>query len=179
MSRRLRDPETDALGLINTMLTETLYSRILGTARERGLVYDVNSGYGQSKLGSGWWFGAQIMPANAPALFDIIIKELKAVFAGKLEEEDITAAKQYSIGRYQRSGQTVGGTASGYSYRYFFDDAIDDYYKVPERIRAVSRNRIVQIMEAVFAEKIWGLGVLGKAGPEFAQQLHDQLSILW
>ncbi|HSX53534.1 MAG TPA: pitrilysin family protein [Patescibacteria group bacterium] len=179
VNRRLRDPETDALGLINTMLTETLYSRILGTARERGLVYDVNSGYGQSKLNSGWWFGAQIMPDNAPALFDIIIKELKAVFAGKLAEEDITAAKQYSIGRYQRSGQTVGGTASGYSYRYFFDDEIDDYYKVPERIRAVSRNRIVNVMEAVFAEKVWGLGVLGKAGEDFAQQLHDQLSVLW
>ena len=34
------------LSLVNTMLTETLYSRMFGTARERGLVYGMSSGYG-------------------------------------------------------------------------------------------------------------------------------------
>ena len=179
MSRKLRDPEADALGLINTMLTETLYSRILGTARERGLVYDMNSGYTQSKLSSGWWFGAQILPKNAEPLLDIVVKELRAVFRGKLTDVSITDAKQYSLGRYQRSGQTVGGTAAGYANRYFFDGEIDDYYKVPERIRAVSRSRIVNVVNAVFAEKIWGLGVLGNVGPKFAQKLQDQLKVLW
>ncbi|MGZ6005200.1 MAG: M16 family metallopeptidase [Candidatus Saccharimonadales bacterium] len=179
MDRRLRDPETDALGLVNTMLTETLYSRMFGTARERGLVYGMSSGFGYSKSSSGWWVGAQVMPKNAPALVDIIVKELQGVFKNKLKDQDIAAAKQYSLGRYQRSGQTVGGTANGYSYRYFFDDVIDDYYKVPERIKAVSRNRIVDVMQAVFAEDIWGLGVLGNVGPEFAQKMADQLKTLW
>jgi predicted Zn-dependent peptidase len=179
MNRALRDPEVDALSLVNTMLTETLYSRILGAAREKGLIYGMSSGFSQAKNNSGWWFGAQVMKKNAPALFDIVVREMKAVFAGKLEEEDIQAAKQYSLGRYQRSGQTVGGTAAGYSYRYFFDDVIDDYYKVPERIKAVSRNRIVNITNELFAEKIWGIGVLGNAGEDFAQELHDRVSSLW
>src|SRR5690606_29924950 len=52
MLRRMTEPETDALNLVNTMLTETLYSKILGTARERGLVYGMSSGYGQAKLSS-------------------------------------------------------------------------------------------------------------------------------
>ena len=179
MNRRLRDPEADALSLVNTMLTETLYSLILGTARDRGLVYDMSSGYSQAKDNSGWWVGAQVMPKNAPVLMDIIIKELRQVFKNKLSDEDIAAAKQYAIGRYQRSGQTVGGTSAGYAYRYFFDDIIDDYYKVPERIRAVSRLRVINVMEALFAEKIWGLGVLGNAGQPFANKLAQQLSVLW
>lgn len=179
MNRRLRDPEADALSLVNTMLTETLYSLILGTARDRGLVYDMSSGYSQAKDNSGWWVGAQVMPKNAPVLMDIIIKELRQVFKNKLSDEDIAAAKQYAIGRYQRSGQTVGGTSAGYAYRYFFDDEIDDYYKVPERIKAVSRIRIASIMEDLFAEKIWGLGVLGNAGQPFADKLAQQLSVLW
>ncbi|MBI1856667.1 insulinase family protein [Candidatus Saccharibacteria bacterium] len=179
MNRRMRDPEIDALGLINSMLTETLYSRILGTARERGLVYSMNSGLGQTKNVSNWWFGTQVLPANAPALFDIINKELKSVFAGKLNEEDITAAKQYALGRYQRSGQTVGGMASGYTYRYFFDEHIDDYYKVPERIRAISRNRIIEISKELFSENIWGLGCLGNAGEDVVNQLYDRIKPLW
>src|SRR5690606_15406472 len=70
--RRLSDPEADALGLLNTILTETLYSRIFGTARERGLVYNVSSGYAQTPANSNWWFGAQVMPRNAKALFEIM-----------------------------------------------------------------------------------------------------------
>ena len=72
MLRRMIETETDALNLVNTMLTETLYSKILGTARERGLVYGMSSGFGQTKLSSNWWFGAQVSQKNAAALFDIV-----------------------------------------------------------------------------------------------------------
>lgn len=179
MLRRLRDPELDALGLINTMLTETLYSRILGKAREKGLVYHVSSGISQTSSAANWWFGAQVMPQNAPALFDIIVNEIEAVFKGKLNEEDIQAAKQYSIGRYQRGGQTVGGTMAGYSYRYFFDEVIDDYYKVPARIKAITRDRILDVSRAMFSDKVWGIGFLGDTKTSLINELNDKLSRLW
>ena len=171
MHRRMEDPEADALSLINTMLTETLYSRILGTARERGLVYGMSSGFGQTKDSSNWWFGAQVMPKNAPALFEIIVKELHEVFDGNIADEDIAMAKQYSLGRFQRSGQTVSGTAAGYSGRYFFDDHIDDYYKIPERIEAVTKKSIVDITSGLFADRTWGMGCLGSSGDKFTTDL--------
>lgn len=177
--RRLSETELDALSLINMMLTETLYSKILGTARERGLVYGMSSGYGQTKDSSDWWFGAQVMPKNAPKLFDIMLHELQSVFEGKIALDDVVAAKQYALGRYQRSGQTVGGTASGYSGRYFFDGVIDDYYEVPKRIDAVSKDQIVDVSRSMFAEGIWGMGGLGSSGPEFIDKLQQQLSPLW
>ena len=161
------------------MLTETLYSRILGTAREKGLVYSMSSGIGQATNSSNWWFGAQVMPQNAPALFEIITHELSEVFRGKISPEDIDSAKQYALGRYQRSGQTVGGTASGYSWRYFFDGEIDDYYKVPERIAAITKQGIVDVSLSLFEDNIWGLGVLGNASEEFARKLQDQAAVLW
>jgi predicted Zn-dependent peptidase len=111
MRRRLTDAELDALNLSNTMLTETLHSKILGTARERGLVYGMSSGVGQAKLNSNWWFGAQVSPKNAAALFEIIVTELEKIFSGELAKADIEAAQQYSLGRFQRGAQTVSGTA--------------------------------------------------------------------
>lgn len=176
---RLTDPEFDNLSLINTMLTETLYSRILGTARERGLVYSMSSGIGQTKTNANWWFGAQILPANATALFGIMTKELHDVFDGNISDEDIEAAKQYALGRYQRSGQTVGGTAAGYSYRYFMDDVVEDYYKVPERIAAITKDGIVSVSRAMFSDGIWGLGVLGNATNAFLSDLQKQVLPLW
>lgn len=179
MRRRMSDPESDALNLINTMLTETLYSRILGSARERGLVYSMSSGIGQNRDSSNWWFGAQIMPKNAEALFAIIVRELNAVFVGDIADEDIAAAKQYSLGRFQRSAQTVSGTSGGYSGRYFFDDVIEDYYQVPERIEAVTKQGIVDISRQLFADRIWGFGGLGSCGEDFVIGLQDNVKALW
>lgn len=179
MQRRMRDPEQDALNLVNNMLTATLYSRILGTAREKGLVYGISSGVNQTKLAANWWFGSQVMPQNAEALFEIIRRELQAVFEGRISDEDTQAAKQYALGRFQRSGQTVSGVAIGYANRYFFDDIIDDYYKMPERIKAVSRSRIVAITQSMFHDNIWGIGMLGSAGKDFAAERSDQLAPLW
>ncbi len=179
MPRRMSDPETDALNLVNTMLTETLYSKILGTARERGLVYGMSSGLSQTRDASNWWFGAQVSNKNAPALFKIVVDELHKVMLGGIAESEIEAAKQYSLGRFQRSAQTVGGTANGYTGRYFFDGIVEDYYRIPERIMAIDKTQIVRIAQQLFAEKIWGFGVLGDCGEPFAEELRTQLIPLW
>jgi predicted Zn-dependent peptidase len=179
MKRRLEDAETDALNLVNTMLTETLYSRILGTARERGLVYGMSSGLSQTRSASNWWFGAQVSDKNAQALLNIIVNEVTKVRGGDINDDELKATKQYALGRFQRSAQTVGGTAAGYAGRYFFDGIIDDYYRIPARIEAITRDRIIAVANAMFAEKIWGLGVLGNCGPDFAADLQKHLSPLW
>jgi predicted Zn-dependent peptidase len=176
---RLDDPATDALNLANTLLTETLYSKILGTAREHGLVYGMNSGLSQTRDASNWWFGAQVSDKNAPPLMRIITKELGKLLEGEISQDDIKATKQYSLGRFQRSAQTVGGTSAGYTGRYFFDGIIEDYYRVPERIRSVNKQHIIDVTRAMFAEKTWGLGVLGNCGEDFVGQLQHQLSPLW
>lgn len=176
---RLDEPEWDAGQLINTMLTETLYSRILGAARERGLVYSMSSGFNQLAQNVSWWFGAQVMPGNAEALFQIIIDELERVKMGDIEEADIEAAKQYMLGRYQRSGQTVAGTAAGYTNRYFFEDIVDDYYALPERIKAITKTRIVNTTKLMFEDDAWDLGILGSTGRPFVDERYQQLSALW
>lgn len=179
MHRRMRDTEVDALSLANILLTETLHSRIFGTARERGLVYGMSSHYGQAATNSNWWFGAQVMAKNVPALIDIMNKEIRGLREGQLEKADLEAAKQYALGRYQRSAQTVGGTAGGYAGRYFFDEVIEDYYKVPERIEAVTHDQLIEITNALYKENIGGFGVLGSCGEDFTKDLHAQLLPLW
>ncbi len=177
--RRLNDPETDALSLVNTMLTETLYSKILGTARERGLVYGMNSGLSHTRSASNWWFGAQVSDKNAVALLKITVDELYKVQAGEIPELEIDAAKQYALGRFQRSAQTVGGTAAGYAGRYFFDGVIEDYYRVPERIKAIDQQQIIDVSRAMFADNVWGFGVLGNCGEVFTHELETQIASLW
>ena len=177
--RRLDDPETDALNLMNTMLTETLYSSILGTARERGLVYGMSSGLSQTRDASNWWLGAQVSSKNAQALFRIIVDELTKVMNGDIADADIEATKLYALGRFQRSAQTVGGTAGGYSNRYFFDEIIENYFQIPERIKAVNKDQIIHAAQSVFSDQLWGFGVLGDCGMDFSEELRAQIAPLW
>jgi predicted Zn-dependent peptidase len=179
MRRRLTEDEQDALNLLNTILTETLHSKILGTARERGLVYGMSSGIGQAKLNSNWWFGAQVSPKNAAALFEIIVLELEKIFGSELDRADIEAAQQYSLGRFQRGAQTVSGTVSGYSGRYFFDEVVEDYYQVPKRIKAVTKEGIVDVARQLFKENLRGFGTLGNCGEDYAIGLQQHIEQLW
>ena len=178
---RFDDEDMDALELVNGMLTATLYSRILGEARERGLVYSMGSGIDIMKDVTGWWFSAQVISRNAPALFDIISREIGRVKAGDISPEDLEAAKQYWLGRHQRSAQTVAGTMAGYTGRYYFDEIVNDYDAIPERIKAVTASRIKDASQRMFSDKIGGLGVLGGASrsKELANQLCEQIQVLW
>ncbi len=178
---RFDDPEMDALELVNGMLTATLYSRILGEARERGLVYNMGSGVEVMRNATEWWFSAQVLARNAPALFEIIVRELKRVRAGDITDEDLNSAKQYWLGRHQRSGQTVAGVMAGYTGRYYFDCAVNDYNRIPDRIKAVTRRTIVEATERMFSDGIGGLAVLGGGGRsrELADRLNEQVRPLW
>lgn len=179
MDRWVRNSELDALSLVNNMLTETLHSKIFGAAREAGLVYHVGSSYTRWSNGTNWWFGAQIRPANTEKLFNIIKDEITQVKLGQITDNDLEVAKQYALGRHQRSAQTVAQISSRYSNRYFFDDAIEDYYEVPGRIEAVTRESMVDVTNAVFADKIKGFGMLGTCGSEFVDKNFLALQPLW
>jgi predicted Zn-dependent peptidase len=179
--QRFPDADMDALELVNGMLTATLYSRILGEARERGLVYSMGSGIDIMKESTGWWFSAQVMARNAPALFDIIVRELKSVAGGEISDEDLESAKMYWLGRHQRGAQTVGGTMAGYTGRYYFDEIVNDYDSIPERIKSVTKDRIVENTRAMFSDQVGGLAVLGggSRSKELANRLYDIIQPLW
>lgn len=176
----LDDEQVYALMLVNNMLTATLHSRILGEARERGLVYHLWSGIARARANSSWTFGSQIIPRNAPALFEIITREITRVRAGDISREDLIAAKQYMLGRYQRSGQTVGGVMAGYSGRYYFDGIVEDYEAIPDKIQAITKTRAVETIDRMFADAISGLGLLGnKKTRELAEPLFEAIQPLW
>ena len=139
----------------------------------------MSSGISYSKDVTNWWFGAQLSEENLKLLIDIIISEISKVRRGGINLDDIEATKQYLIGRFQRSAQTVMGTAMGYLSRYFFDGVIDDYYKIPERINNVTKKDIVDVANAMFEDKKWYYGALGNSSMKEVETTNRQISVLW
>ena len=179
LRRGITDPEAHALGVLNIILTGTDYSRIFGLAREKGILYDMSSGFYKFNGNSNWFMGFQISPDNILELLDIVVREIKKVFDGKISDKDLKAAKQYALGRFQRSGQTVGNMVANYSYTYFAENKVDDYYKYPKKVEAVSKKQIISVTRDLFSQNIWGIGGLGNADTELMMKIHQKLEILW
>jgi hypothetical protein len=43
----------------------------------------------------------------------------------------------------------------------------------------VTKEQIITISNAMFTENLWGFGILGNCGPEFARDLQKKISPLW
>lgn len=173
------DTNWAAATVANTLLTETLNSKILGEARERGLAYHIASGFGQYKSYVDWGIVGNVQQGNLHALADIIVREIKKLKSGKVSDEDIEAAKLFGLGRFQRSAQTVDDVVSGYNYRYFLEGEIGDYFGFPERLTKVKKEKVVEVMYDLFESNNWGLGMLGTADSSFVSNINERFSTLW
>jgi predicted Zn-dependent peptidase len=178
-SVRLSAEQWMAANILNYILNESMNSKIYGRAREQGLVYFYGAGFSERRSSTSWWYGSQVSQSKAPMLVDIMVEELTKILSGDLPQSDIDAAKSHALGSFQRSGQTVGGTMAGYSGWFFFDDRIDDFYLQPERIKAVTKDQVIEVCKLFFAEKVWSLGALGTIDKTLLKDLKSKLSTLY
>ncbi len=164
--------ETDALLLISTMLTETMYSRIFGTAREKGWVYGMGSGVSLMGSTTGWWLGAQVSKTNSQPLLRLIRDECVRLNRGQIDQEDFESAKKNLLGKTMRAGQTASGLLNRYNNFYLNDD-VKDLNKLPSRINKLSPDYCASVFQKVCENNIWGIGVLGSTSLKPARKLHS------
>jgi predicted Zn-dependent peptidase len=179
VSRRLSDEESDAMDCLNHILTGTLHSRIFGEARKKGLVYHMFSDTSAFEHNSSWDIGAQANEDNLDDVIDIIVKEMKKILAGDLDDKDIEAAKSYALGRHQMGAQTAGQINSWYANRYFFDGKIEDFDTQTDTINAVTKDQIIDTARQFFAAKCWTLGGYGNGDKAMIERLAAKLKPLF
>lgn len=177
--RELSDEEAEAMNCLDQILTGTMHSRIYGAARKKGLAYGVFSDTSVGFHDSSWDFGGQVNLETASGLFDIIVREVKAVQDGKITEEELAAAKSYALGRHQMGAQTVAQISNFYTGRYFADGVVKDYEKVPESIRKTTRECMIDTSREFIASNTWVLAGVSSGDKEELVALNDKLAKLF
>jgi predicted Zn-dependent peptidase len=158
----LTDPEDYASAALLGTLLGTMHSRIFGRARELGMVYSIHYGKYRTKNNQVWWIGGQVSPDNIYELFKLMSSELKSVARGNFTQKEIEEARQYALGNFQRSAQTVGQLLGGYYGRFVYEDQIEDYDKVPDMINAVTKKQVIESAKMLLNKNNpWGLGFYG------------------
>lgn len=170
-TRVFNDKEIIALQLLSTMLTETMYSRIFGTAREKGWVYGMGSGLAPLGSATGWWLGAQVSKTNSGPLLRLIRDECKRLANGEIEIADFDAAKKHLLGKTMRSGQTASGLVNRYG-RFYMDDEIDNMNRLTTKLKKLSPKDCIKTFQELVGDNVWGIGVLGATSKVPATKLH-------
>ena len=179
LPRELSDEEAEAMNCLDQILTGTMHSRMFGAARKKGLVYGMFSDTSVGFHDSSWDFGGQVNYDTAEALFDIIVREVKAIVDGQISEEELDAAKSYALGRHQMGAQTVAQISNFYSGRYFGDGVVKDYLKIPDAIRHISRERMLATAREFVAHNTWVLAGVGSGEKEDIVALNDRLETVF
>lgn len=179
LPRQLSDDELDAMHNLNHILTGTTHSRIFGKARSKGLAYSVGAYTGAGFYDSAWDISGQVNHDTAPQLFDIIAKEIKSVLDGNLSDKEIEAAKSFGLGRYQMGAQTVSQISDFYTNRYFADDFIKDYDKIPDLIRRVTREKIMATAQSFIEANTWVLAAVSSGERQEIVELGDKVAGLF
>jgi predicted Zn-dependent peptidase len=170
--RAFNEKESYALQLLSTILTETMYSRIFGTAREKGWVYGMGSGSSFMANATGWWMGAQVSKTNSQPLLRLIRDECLRIRNGQIDEADFEAAKKHLLGKSMRSGQTASGLVNQYG-KYYMCGEIEDLNKMPAKLNSIKAKDCIAIFKELCDQNLWGLGVLGSTSLLPARKLHD------
>lgn len=170
--------EKIALQILSTMLTDTMYSRIFGLAREKGLVYGMGSGGTYAKNLSGWWLGAQVSKTNSAPLLRLVRDELKRIGDGIIDDEDFESASRHLLGKTMRAGQTAGGLVGRYGH-YYFDGTIENLNLLPKRMKQVDKKMCIELLSEMIKANNWGLGVLGSTSLIPARKLQSYVAELF
>jgi predicted Zn-dependent peptidase len=179
ISRELDDEELDAMHYLNHILTGTMHSRIFGSARQKGLAYNISAYTDVGFYDSSWDITGEVNHEAAGELFDIITRELKNVLNGKITQQEIDAAKSFALGRYQMGAQTVSQISGFYTGRYFADGFIKNYKKVPEMIKKVTLKRMVDTARNFISEDKWVLAAVSSGEKQELIELSDKVATLF
>lgn len=179
LPRELSDEEAEAMSCLDQILTGTMHSRIYGAARKKGLAYGMFSDTSVGFHDSSWDFGGQVNLETSDGLFDIIAREIKAVMAGKITQEELDAAKSYALGRHQMGAQTVSQISNFYCGRYFGDGFVKDYEKVPDAIRNITLERMLATAREFIAHNTWVLAGVSSGDKDDILGLSEKLQVIF
>ena len=175
----LKDEEIDAMHYLNHILTGTMHSRIFGAARKRGLAYNISAYAATGFYDSGWDISGQVNHEAAGELFDIIAREINNVLKGKISKKEVEAAKSFALGRYQMGAQTVSQISGFYTGRYFADGVIKNYEKIPDMIKGVTTERMVETARKFIKSDTWVLAAVSSGEKQEIIDLNDKITKLF
>ena len=164
------DPRFVAARVTNMVFAaDTFASRAGHVVRdELGLAYYVFSTIGASRGQSPWTVRMGVNPQNVERAIVVALDELRKICDGKIAADDLLLAQDKLVGELDVVRESPGGVAGLVLEAEMFDLGPDHFERYPSELRAVTREKVVEIARAFLPPDRHALAIAGPPLPEAA-----------
>ena len=156
------DPDRYALSLLNTILGDSMSSRLFMEVRERqGLAYDVGSAPIQYHDTGAFAITAGVAPEQTEAALTAILREVSRIRDEPVTAEELARAKEYTRGRFTLGQENTGAVSGWYGAQELELNEIHELDEELDYFDAVTREDIQRVAERIFAEEWIRLALIG------------------
>jgi predicted Zn-dependent peptidase len=156
------DPDRYTLALLNTILGDSMSSRLFFEVRERqGLAYDIGSAPIQYHDTGAFSIAAGVAPEQTEAALTAILREVARIRDELVTPEELTRAKEYTRGRITLSQENTGAVSSWYGGQELEFGEIHELDEELEFFEAVTREDIQRVAQRIFDEQSLRLAIIG------------------
>jgi predicted Zn-dependent peptidase len=156
------DPDRYALALLNTILGDSMSSRLFLEVRERlGLAYDVGSAPIQYHDTGAFSITAGVAPEQAGEALTAILREVARIRDALVTPEELARAKEYTRGRITLSQENTGAVSGWYGAQELELGQIRELDEELGYFDAVTREDIQRVAERIFRDEWLRLALIG------------------
>jgi predicted Zn-dependent peptidase len=159
-----KDPDRYALMIFNSLLGRGMSSRLFKEVRERrGLAYSVGSAVSRYFDTGLLVISAGVAPQNLQEAARLIVGELRKLVEEPVGEEEMTKARDYTVGGFRLSLETPMALGQRAGELLLTMGEIEPIESVVEKLRAITADDILRVARRIVRA---GKLVLAVVGPE-------------
>ena len=156
------DPERFPLMVLNALLGRGMSSRLFKEVRERrGLAYSVGSSVSRHSDTGMLAVSAGVSPENLAEAVRVILAELEKLVQEPVGDEEMTKARDYTIGSFRLSLETSMALGQRAGENLLTMGEIEPVESVVEKIAAVDAEDVLRVARRVLVPGRTALAVVG------------------
>ncbi len=159
---RRKDPDRYVLQVLTSLLGRGMSSRLFKEVRERrGLAYSVSASVSRHKDTGVFAVTAGVSPEKLTEAATVILEELAKVTREAVPEDELTKARDYTVGNFRLSLETPMALAQRAGEQLLTLGEIEPIETVVEQLQSVSAEDILRVAQRVLVPENAALAVVG------------------
>jgi len=159
---RRNDPDRYVLQVLTSLLGRGMSSRLFKEVRERrGLAYSVSSSVSRHKDTGVFAVTAGVSPEKLTEAATVILEELAKVTQEAVPEDELTKARDYTVGTFRLSLETPMALAQRAGEQLLTLGEIEPIETVVEKLESVSAEDLLRVAQRVLVPENAALAVVG------------------
>jgi len=156
------DPDRYPLMVLNSLLGRGMSSRLFKEVRERrGLAYSVGSSVSRHSDGGMLGVSAGVSPEKLAEAVAVIFEELEKLTQEKVGDDELTKARDYTIGSYRLSLESSMALGQRAGESLLTMGEIEPIDSVVDKLRATTTDDLLRVAQRVLRRDKATLSVVG------------------